>query len=207
MPRLPESQVGVKETRMYRQLPTSGDEQDLITRARLRDGTAVEALIRRFQDRVFSLALRLTRHRAEAEDVTQEVFVRALQGLSTFRGDAAFFTWLYRITVNLVRDRVRARAGEPGARPAEEPGIDPPDPGPTPDRTAAGREGLRRLERALARLNPVFREAFLLRHVEGLSYDEMVEVLEIPSATLKMRVHRACVALRALVEESDAERA
>lgn len=193
-------------SRMRGQFPGSAEEQALIARARLGDGKAVESLIRHFQDRVFSLALRLTGHWEEAEDVTQEVFVRALRGLPTFRGDAGFFTWLYRITVNLVRDRFRARSGQPEAEPAEGPVIDSRDPAPTPDRAVAGREDLRRLERALGRLSPAFREAFLLRHVEGLSYDEMAKILEAPSSTLKMRVHRASVALKALLEESDVER-
>ncbi|MBI4168725.1 MAG: sigma-70 family RNA polymerase sigma factor [Acidobacteria bacterium] len=181
-----------------------GEEQRLIARARTGDGEAIEALVRHFQDRVFSLVLRLTRNWQDAEDLTQETFVRAFQGLPAFRGEAAFFTWLYRITVNLVRDRVRADGVQPGAEPADGPESDPRDPAPSPEQAVAGRQEVRRLEVALGSLGPHLREAFLLRHVEGLSYEAMAEILGAPPATLKMRVHRACKTLRGLLEEGNA---
>lgn len=156
----------------------SGEEHRLVARARTGDGEAIEALIRHFQDRVFSLALRLLGNRADAEDLTQEAFVRSIQGLPTFRGEAGFFTWLYRITVNLARDRFRAEAGLEKTGPAgQQAEPDPPDPGPSPERAVAGRLGLSRLEAALRRLSPPSREAFLLRHVEGLDYEAMGEIL------------------------------
>jgi RNA polymerase sigma-70 factor (ECF subfamily) len=183
----------------------SGEEHRLVARARTGDGEAIEALIRHFQDRVFSLALRLLGNRADAEDLTQEAFVRAIEALPTFRGEAGFFTWLYRIAVNLARDRFRAEAGQEKTGPAGQTEPDPADLSPSPERIAAGRLDLSRLEAALGRLSPASREAFLLRHVEGLDYETMSEILGVPPDTLKMRVHRACTALRALLEESDVE--
>ncbi|HWP35381.1 MAG TPA: sigma-70 family RNA polymerase sigma factor [Thermodesulfobacteriota bacterium] len=178
-----------------------GEERQLLVRARSGDGAAVEALVRHFQDRVFSVALRLTGSRADAEDVAQEAFVRAIQGLPAFRGEAGFFTWLYRITVNLARDRWREAAGPAADPSADGAGPEPPDPAPGPERAVATRQQMQRLELALGKLSPASREAFVLRHIEGLEYDAMVEILGVPAATLKMRVHRACMALRALLED------
>lgn len=187
-----------------REIARPVDEQDLVTRARAGDGEAIEALIRHFQNRVFSLALRLTRNRTEAEDVVQETFVRALEALPTFRGEAGFFTWLYRITLNLVRDRSRAASGAaaPAANWLE---IDPPTPEPSPEDRLEGRQAWQRIEVALGRLEPMYREAFLLRHVEGLSYEAMATILDAPIGTLKMRAHRACTKLKTLLEADDEE--
>lgn len=179
-------------------------ESELIAKARSGDERAIEALVLRFQDRVFTLAMRLARSKEEAEDITQEAFIKVLNGLPTFRGEAGFFTWLYRITVNLARDRFRSGSQQLWRNSTESVPIDLPDRAPCPERSLALKQDLQRLEAALARLGPDLREAFVLRHVEGLSYDEMAEILEAPADALKMRVHRARKMLRLLMEQNHA---
>src|SRR5512143_1223601 len=90
----------------------SADERELIERCRTGDLSAFEPLVERYRQRVWRLAFQLLRDREEAWDCAQEVFVRAFHAIGTFRGDSAFYTWLFRITVNLATDRQRARGAQ-----------------------------------------------------------------------------------------------
>lgn len=175
-------------------------ETELIAKARSGDEKAIEALVSRFQDRTFTLAMRLMGSREEAEDITQEAFTKVLNGLPTFRGQAGFFTWLYRITINLARDRFRARSAQRWTDSTESACADLADPAPSPEKCLVIKQDLQRLEAALAGLSQDLREAFILRHVDELSYDEMAEILQVSPDALKMRVHRARKTLRLLME-------
>lgn len=176
-------------------------DRELVARARADDPAAFEELVRRHRDRIYRVALRVCRHPADAEDVTQEAIVRAWRALGTFRGDAAFTTWLYRIVTNLALNRVTRRREHATERVPE-----PAGPGEAldPARRAEDRE---RLDAALAALDTLTAEqraCYVLRELEGLSYDELAEVLDISVASVKGRLYRARQDLVAALERYDA---
>jgi RNA polymerase sigma-70 factor (ECF subfamily) len=178
--------------------PRNEDADDaLLDRARRGDREAFSVLVERHASRVLSAAWRIVGNRAEAEDVAQETFLAAYRALPTFRGESLFSTWLYRIAVNKCRDRLRSRPaeGEHATAAGED---DPPAEVAgaaahhrTPEDLLLGQQRAGRIEEAIARLPALYREAFVLRHVEGLSYEEMSEALGADGGTLRMRVYKA----------------
>ena len=140
------------------------------------------------QARIFRLALGMLHDRDLAEDVAQETFVRAFRFYTSFRNDAALFTWLYRIALNLCVD-VQRKSGRMVGGLDELP--EHADPAPTPDRTAEIRELAEHAEAALETLSPNHRAILLLREVEGLSYEEIARVLHIPKGTVMSRLFHA----------------
>jgi len=181
--------------------PTDGE---LVQRAREGDRDAFRQLVERYQRRIATLALGMLRNREDALDVVQETFTKAYQSLDRFKGDASFYTWTYRIAVNLCIDHQRREAKLPpasleprqGGR-AGERGEDPlgalPDPSEQGDpyqrtRDAEIAQGLRR---AISELTPEHRAVILLREVDGLSYEEISHVLECPKGTVMSRLHYA----------------
>lgn len=177
------------------------DERALVDRARDGDRDAFRAIFDAHRDAVYRLALSLTRDPDTAEDVVQDVFLKAYRSLPRFRGDAKLGSWLYRITVNADRDR-RRRARLRGfqvalglrARP-EEPWVeDRPDA--DPERRTAGR-GLRRdVARAIDRLTPAERSVFILRQLEGRSIRDAAQILGRAEGTVKNLFFRALRRLR-----------
>ncbi len=177
------------------------DERQLIERARQGDRGAFRELVERHQNDVFYLALGLLRNREDAEDVVQDVFIRAYKSLRRFRGDSGLGTWLYRVTLNACRDHQRkgrfmklqqslGLVPEPESRWVEE------RPDADPERlTAAGR--LREdLARALERLSPAERDTFVLRHFNQLSTRETAAVTGRAEGTVKNLLFRALRKLR-----------
>src|SRR5262249_21222024 len=178
--------------------PPSGpdDERDLIRRCLAGDVSAFEPLVERYRQRVWRLAYQVLGDREEAWDCTQEAFVRAFHSLPSFRGQSAFYTWLFRITVNVATDRQRARGAQArafGAErvPEEEWKRTTPDPGSGPDRAAVQSEQRERIRQALDALPPKARAIIMLSDVEGLSYREIAEVLRCPIGTVMSRLHNA----------------
>lgn len=175
-------------------------DEVLVLRARSGDRGAFEDLVRRHQDRIYRLALRLSGNTEDGADIAQETFVHAFTAIASFRGESSFSTWLYRIAVNLARDHRRssvrrARWMEPdGEVPRGERAAGPED----PESHALGEEMTRRLERAVEDLPEIYREAFVMRFVGRIPYEEMCTILNLPLPALKMRVHRA----RKLVEQA-----
>jgi RNA polymerase sigma-70 factor, ECF subfamily len=180
------------------------DDAALIERCRAGDIAAFEPLVEKYRQRVWRLAYNVLRDREEAWDVAQEAFVRAWQALPSFRGQSAFYTWLFRIVMNVAADRVRSRAARGRAfgteRVAEEDWdrvlVDQPAEA-TPDAAAAGAEKRARIERALATLSDDHRRIVVLSDIEGLSYKEIADVLEIPMGTVMSRLHNARKRLKA----------
>ena len=168
------------------------DEARLVARAAAGDGVAFETLYRRHVGRVYSVCLRLTGDRTLAEEHTQECFVRAWQNLGSFRAEAAFGTWTYRIATNLAlagfRDRTRR-----GAKVVEGLGDELLESVAAP--AAAPHEGID-LERAVASLPPGARTVFVLHDVEGWQHDEIAEQLGLAVGTCKAQLHRARRLLR-----------
>ena len=174
------------------------DDAALIERCRAGDIAAFEPLVEKYRQRVWRLAYNVLGDREEAWDVAQEAFVRAWQALPNFRGQSAFYTWLFRIVMNVAADRARARAARGRAfgteRIPEEDWdrvlVDQPDDA-RPDAAAAGAEQRARIEKALATLSADHRRIVVLSDIEGLSYREIADVLEIPMGTVMSRLHNA----------------
>lgn len=161
------------------------DERILLAAARDGDLDAFEALVRRHQDAVYRVALRILGSEADAEDVVQETFIRAWRSLGRFRGESAFGTWLYRIATRRCLDLVASR------RPTDElrdRGVEAPG-GVQEDAEQRGR--LEAVMRVIAALPPDQRVALVLREFEGLPYEQVAEVLDTTVAAVKGRIHRA----------------
>lgn len=161
------------------------DERGLVTAAQAGDLHAFEELVHGNVPRVYRIALRMLGNPEEAEDATQETFLSAWRALETFRGDSAFTTWLYRIVVNHCLRLLHRR---PPIGPLPD---DIPAPQPGPHQLVERDERLAALRAAVARLSPEQRAAFVLRHLEGCSYDEIARALDISLNAVKSRLHRA----------------
>lgn len=177
------------------------DEAALIERCRAGDLAAFEPLVEKYRQRVYRLAYNVLRDPEEAWDVAQDAFIRAFQALPSFRGDSAFYTWLFRIVMNVARDRARqhaARGRAFGTERVDEKDWDRilVDQGTAPDTHAAQIEERARIGRALATLSEPHRAIIMLSDLEGLSYREIAEVLNIPMGTVMSRLHNARRRLR-----------
>jgi RNA polymerase sigma-70 factor (ECF subfamily) len=177
------------------------DERLLIERCRAGDIAAFEPLVEKYRQRVWRLAFQVLRDREEAWDCAQDAFVRAFQSLASFRGQSAFYTWLFRIAMNVATDRLRARSARARAFgsqpvPAEEWERTAPDHGERPDQAALGAERRLRIRQALDTLPPNARTIIMLCDVEGLSYREIASVLNCPLGTVMSRLHNARKRLR-----------
>lgn len=175
---------------------------ELVQQSRGGDRDAFRTLVERYQRKVAALALGMLRNPEDALDVVQDTFAKAYQSLDRFKGDAAFYTWVYRIAVNLCIDVQRREAkmpqvglelreGEDGAEQdlpaAVAHGADPED----PFRRARDAEIARGIQQAVSELTPEHRAVILLREVEGLSYEEISRVLDCPKGTVMSRLHYA----------------
>ncbi|ALA57452.1 sigma-70 family RNA polymerase sigma factor [Nitrospira moscoviensis] len=173
------------------------DEAQLVARCLQRDPEAFGLLVERHAGVVLNLAYRMVGDRVQAEDLAQETFLAAFKALPTFRAEAKFATWLYRIAANKCKDWLRAK--RPGEGPLDvdaETALDERVADErTPERALSQQQVAGHLDRAIQRLPPLYREAFVLKHVEGLSYEEMEPILDAKADTLKMRVYKARVQL------------
>lgn len=171
-------------------------EDELIARSRGGNTHAFDLLVERYQDRVYDLAYRITGHHADAQDAAQESFVKAYRSLRTFRGDAAFSTWLHRIAVNAALDAVRRRRpASPAPSDTAGASLDP-----LADR-AERVEARERIHRAIAALPLDQRVVVTLRDVQGWSYEEVAMIAEIPVGTVRSRLARGREALRAALAD------
>lgn len=162
------------------------DDDALLVRCRAGERAAFDILLERYRERVLNLAFQLLREPHAAEDVAQEVFVRAFSNIGQFRGEAALFTWLYQITLNQCRARTRRAKDTVSFDDCEEAAQLP-----TSHSTENAAVYGIALERALDRLSPPLRIALLLRELHGLSYEEIARVLKLPVGTVRSRLHAA----------------
>jgi len=181
--------------------PDAADtEAGLIARAQAGDIGAYERLSGAYADRLFMLLLRLLGDRSEAEDVAQEVMLRAWRAIGRFRGQSSYFTWLYRIAVNEANRALEKRARRPSSAPIGADELQLPAPAADdPSRQAENSELRRALGRALAELPPPLRTAIVLRDVEGLSTQEAAEIAGVSQAAFKSRLHQARLRARAAI--------
>jgi RNA polymerase sigma-70 factor (ECF subfamily) len=175
----------------------------LVREARGGDSRAYGELVRRYQDRVYTLIYGLILNHDDALDLTQDVFVRAHRSLLHFREEAVFYTWLYRIALNACIDfnRRKKRNVEPFSLDGDlltESGFEPPDRRPTsqPERALENKELGRLLRRAIAGLPEPLRLAIVLHDIEGLQQKEIAALLKCPIGTVKSRIQRGRYELR-----------
>ena len=181
------------------------DDHDhaLVEAAAAGDAAAAEALVRRYQVRMFNFARAMTANDADAEDVAQETFFRAFRALGRFRGESSFKNWLYRIATNVARTHVgkRSRQGPVWDRRVE--ADDVVDHALIDERETAEDSVIRRdlLDRSLSTLSDDLRTALVLHDVEGLEYREIARVLKVPIGTVMSRIFRARQRLRPLLTD------
>jgi RNA polymerase sigma-70 factor (ECF subfamily) len=186
-------------------------ERVLISRLRRQDPAAFELLVKQHQDRVYDFCLRMLSDREEAFDVTQEIFVSIHQHLEQFRHDAKISTWIFRISRNhclnrlkYLKRRGRGRSDEYGetSELAINASVGAPQ---TPDESLEAARARALVHRAISRLDEDQRSLVVLRDIEGLAYDEIVEITELAEGTVKSRLHRAREKLAVILGELEAE--
>jgi RNA polymerase sigma-70 factor (ECF subfamily) len=179
----------------------SEDDREAVRRVQAGDTEAFEPLVEKYKRKVFRLAYQVLRDQEEALDVAQEAFVKAFRALPAFKGDSAFYTWLFRITMNVALDRKRQRATRAKSLGAED--VAPEEwertamsTDPDPEDVAAGVETRERIRKGLDSLSEHHRTIVILSDIEGLQYREIAEVLGIPMGTVMSRLHHARKRLR-----------
>lgn len=180
-------------------------ERSLLKRLRERDERAFRELIETHRDRVYNITYRMLGNRPEAEDVAQEVFITVFKTIDTFREEAKFSTWLYRVTVNHCKNRIKylARRHERDRDELDETSSQTtgaingtPLRNPQPDRALESAQMEILLQQAIENLDDEHRIVVVLRDVEDLSIEEICEITGLPDGTVKSRLHRARLALR-----------
>ena len=183
------------------------DEIKCVKKAARGDASAFESLVMHYQGQIYRLCFRMTGNSEDAQDMTQEAFLKAWKNLSTFQFDSAFSTWLYRLASNCCLDLLRSMKRKPTvsltAETEDEDGeiIDVADDAPSPEEEAIVSQERDDLRKALALLDDEQRQILILRVVNDLSYTEIAEVLNIKEGTVKSRLSRARDNLRKKLDE------
>ncbi len=179
----------------------SNEDREAVRRVQAGETEAFEVLVEKYKRKTFRLAFQVLRDQEEALDVAQEAFVKAFRSLPKFKGDSAFYTWLFRITMNLALDRKRQRATRAKSMGADD--IPPEEWERTatstdrdPEDEAVSRQRRERIGQALGTLSENHRSIIILSDIEGLSYREIAEVLDVPMGTVMSRLHNARKRLR-----------
>ncbi len=179
------------------------EDRALVARLRAGDEDACREFVETYKDRILTVVARVAGHAADAEDIAQEAFVKALRSIHRFEGNSALFTWLYRIAVNAARDHLASRRRRPSVPLDGEDGpvFDPADPEDGPVESLLRREQALAVRVAVERLPEPFRTTLILRDMEGNSYEEVATILGISIGTVESRIFRARCKLRALLQE------
>ncbi len=181
-------------------MTTRETDQQLVKRAQKGDTRAFDLLVMKYQGRIASLVSRFVQDQADVEDVTQEAFIKAFRALPKFRGDSAFYTWLYRIASNAAKNYLVSK----GRRPSADASIDDAEyfddgdalrDSETPENRFFGEELAGIVKQTLDGLPEELKMALVLREFDGLSYEEIAEVMECPVGTVRSRIFRAREAL------------
>ena len=176
-------------------MPERADrDEDLVRRYLSGDRGAFAILVERHERRVYNLALRMTGREEDARDAAQDAFLTALRKLSSFRGEAAFTTWMHRVTVNACYDLLRKRQRQPLLDRGGEDDLPRPEPPPAPDHADVTVLSID-VQRALLRVPEDFRAVMILHDVHDLPQDEVAAIVGVPVGTVKSRLHRGRVAL------------
>jgi RNA polymerase sigma-70 factor, ECF subfamily len=173
------------------------DDASLIAATLAGDNAAFGRLVGLYQDRLYNSLLRVVGSAEDAGDIVQDAFVQAFVKLSSFRGSSAFYTWLYRIALNLAMSRARRErkvASLDGMK--SDWGGEPTDGRPMPEANLEQRESVELVHAALAELSDEYRTILVLREIDGCRYDEIAEILDLPVGTVRSRLFRARLQLR-----------
>ncbi len=176
---------------------TREQEAQIVRKVLQGDVNAFETLVLEYEKSVYSITLRMTGNNEDAADMTQETFIKAFNSLQSFRGDSKFSVWLYRIATNVCLDFLRSRNRKPTVSlsveddEGEEVQLDIADESQSPEQLLE--RGLTRdaVRRGLEALSPDYRQILLLREIQGLSYEEISQVLDLEVGTVKSRIFRA----------------
>ena len=187
-------------------MTASDTDQQLVQRAQRGDLRAFDLLVLKYQGRIAALVGRYVSDAGEVEDVTQEAFIKAYRALGKFRGDSAFYTWLYRIAANAAKNHLVAKGRRPRADATIEDAEGFDEGGmlsesASPEALAMGGELAEVVETAMNELPDELRAALMLREFEGLSYDDIADVLGCPVGTVRSRIFRAREAIDQRVKE------
>jgi len=184
------------------------DEPALIRRCKAGDTDAFGSLVAHYEGRVFNAVLRMTGRREDAADIVQETFLKAFRAMASFREDAAFYTWLFQIAVNTVmsrrrKDVVRKQAQHVSleATDAQDPPLQVPNGHRGPERLAQDAELGRRIEQAINELDDEYRLVVVLKDIEGCDYQQIADMIGCAKGTVKSRLHRARLLLRAALAD------
>jgi RNA polymerase sigma-70 factor (ECF subfamily) len=188
------------------------DDLTLVQRVRTGDQRAYKTLVERYQRKVFSVALGMLKDREEARDVAQEAFVKVYRYLDHFKGDASFYTWLYRITVNICIDVLRRRGALKGEQVEfdEQQQMDVSEAnlgalgtrlGTNPQKSMLRKELAEKIQAALAEVPEKHRAILLLRELEGMSYEDLSRTLDIPKGTVMSRLFHARLKVQKVLNE------
>ena len=178
-------------------MSNKSDDSKLVKRVQKGDKGAFDLLVLKYQHKIVNLVMRYVRDPELALDITQEAFIKAYRALPRFRGDSAFYTWMYRIAVNTAKNHLAAQRRRP-----MDVDLDLQDPEQydlhaklretdTPEGLTLGRELKETVERAIAALPEDLRTAIILRELEGMSYEEIAQTMECPVGTVRSRIFRA----------------
>ncbi len=178
------------------------DDTQLIEQTLAGRSEAFGELVRKYQDRLFNTVVHMTGNVEDAQDIVQDTFVKAFLKLESFQHHAAFYTWLYRIAFNSAVSHCRTR------RPAisidqsrEDAGAEPVDGGDCPEATLLRRERCQQVRCAIARLKEEYRAVIVLREIDGLSYETIADILDLPVGTVRSRLYRGRLQLTEELKE------
>lgn len=176
---------------------TREEELAAVKRVLAGDTNAFEPLVREYEKNVYNLALRMVKNPEDAQDMTQESFIRAYNSLSSFRGESRFSVWLYRIVSNVCLDHIRAASRRPAVSlstendEGESVELEIADESKSPQELLERKMTREAVRRGLELLPPEHRQILLLREIQGFSYDEISEILSLEHGTVKSRIFRA----------------
>lgn len=185
---------------------------DLVAKCQAGDRTAFRKLVQRYERRVYSIAFGFVRNREDALDLTQDAFVKVYRNLESFQATSSFYTWMYRVVVNVCIDFIRRERKHKkgvdyndtlehsGAAEGESPVVSVTT-GRSPAKALSSKELGQKLVEGINNLAPAHKEILLLREVDGLSYEELAEVLEIPKGTVMSRLHHARLNLKKRLDD------
>jgi len=186
---------------------SAGDtDQQLVVRVQAGDNRAFDLLVLKYQHRIFGLISRYVKDSSEVQDVAQEAFIKAYRALPNFRGDSAFYTWLYRIAINTAKNYLVSRGRRPPDRDVEVEDAEYFDSGSAlrdmenPENSLMGDELKRVVDDAIRDLPDDLRSAVTLREFDGLSYEDIAEIMDCPVGTVRSRIFRARDAIDKLVQ-------
>jgi RNA polymerase sigma-70 factor (ECF subfamily) len=178
-------------------------DEDVMERCAMGSEAAFRALVQRYRTRIMNLVCRFINDRDRAEEISQEVFLRVFRNRERYRKSGKFSTWIFTIAVNLTKNEIRSRVRHRGTfsldameEESSGQGVTFPDAKPLPDEDLNATEIGEKVAEALRKIPARYREAVVLRDVEGLSYEEVGQILRIPGGTVRSRINRARLMLK-----------